>query len=391
MPKSAPWKETGQYKRLTVTINLGEVDNHEDYNLKELYINVKASYLILGRETGKEGRRHFQGYMEFDKKRYGKAIDKAFRKTFPLPLSVHYEVPYSTPEKNIAYCSKEDSEPFTKGKPKLDKDKSKGGLDNGGGHRNDHKQALDMIEAGAPILEVARALPSTFLQYGRGLASFKAMITPKRSAPSQLIFLWGPTGTGKTMHAHELDPTTVSWTGSFLNGFYGHEDVILFDDFNYKTMDWQLFLTICDRYPLVINVKGGFANFAPKTIVFTSNSNPKDWYPEVPSETRDAIHRRMDEFGESRYLGMLVPKEQNILTKFLIKKPRVEEPVCAAPSSPDTRMREEYLEDAMYAAGGPPTEIIDIGSESEDEKEEERDSPFPSRKGLFQHDALIDG
>lgn len=400
MPAAIPWKETSQYKRLTFTVNLGDVDNFEDYDLKALTIEVKSSFCIAGRETGAEGRKHFQGYMEFTKKRYGKAIMKAFRKTFPLPLSVHFEVPYSTPEKNIEYCSKEDKVPFVRGEVTLDADKPKGG------QRNDCKDAMDMVETGATMLDVAKAYPTTFCQYGRGLDRFKALLAPKRSAPSQSIYLWGPTGTGKTMHAQELDPTTVYWTGNFLNGYHGSEEVILFDDFDYKKMDWQTFLTITDRYAMTINVKGGFANFAPKTIIFTSNSDPKEWYPDVPAHTREAIHRRMNEYGEIRFLGTLVPKEQNILTKFLIKKPReMTIPGAAAEAAPVARptpMIIDLTEDTdsddglsvialkrRYAVGK--YKYIPDESQTDEEDEEEAFcSPIVNRTDLFQHDTLGD-
>lgn len=310
MPPSIPWKETSQYKRLTFTVNLGDIDNFEDYDLKQLCKTVKSSYLIAGRETGEGGRKHFQGYMEFNKKRYGKAILKAFRKTFPLPLSVHFEVPYSTAEKNIEYCSKEDKTPFTRGEPTETKEN---------GRRKGLVAAFEMVKKGKPMLEIAEAHPTAWCQYRRSLDNYQAMLAPVRNEPTRSIYLWGPTGTGKTMHAHELDPVTVTWTGQFLNGFRGPEEVLLFDDFDYKKMDWQTFLTITDRYPLTINIKGGFANFAPKTIIFTSNSDPLTWYPDVPAATREAIHRRMNDYGEIRYLGTLVPKEQNILTKYLTK------------------------------------------------------------------------
>lgn len=391
MPATIPWKETSQYKRLTFTVNLGDVDNFEDYNLKVLSTALKTSFFIAGRETGKEGRKHFQGYLEFAKKRYGKAIDKAFRETFPLPLSVHYEVPYSTAEKNIAYCSKEDPEPFTKGEPSHEKTKT----------RNDIILAMELVKDGAAMLDVAQQYPTAWAQYRRALADYQGMLAPTRSAPTQSIYLWGPTGTGKTMHAHELEPTTVTWTGQFLNGFRGPEEVLLFDDFDYKKMDWQTFLTITDRYPLTINIKGGFANFAPKTIIFTSNSDPLTWYPDVAAATREAIHRRMQEYGEIRFLGTLVPKEQNILTKFLIKKQEGTGAAAAehAPVTRPTPMIIDLTEDTDSDDGksvlslkrkytqGKYKAIVEQG---ETDEEGEFCSPVIDRRDLFKHDTLGD-
>jgi len=356
MPAIAPWKSTNQYVRVSFTVNLGDVDSWDDYDLETLVENVKASFLIMGRETGDGGRKHFQGYMEFAKKRYGKAIDKAFRITFPLPLSVHFEPTLGTAEGNIKYCSKEDKDPFTMGEPLAAAEVK-------AAKKSSIAQAMEDIANGRSMLEVAQKLPGAWAQYRRSLDAYKEMMTRTRSEPTQCIYLWGPTGTGKSMHAQELEPTSVYWTGHFLNGCRGGEEVLLFDDFDYKKMDWQMFLTMTDRYPMTVNIKGGFVNFAPKTIIFTSNSNPKDWYPDVPTATREAIHRRMDEYGEIRHLGTLVPKEQNILTKYLIKKdkePGVDAAAGAAASAP-------------LPPPAPAPMIIDLTADSEEDQETDDD------------------
>jgi len=353
MPSVAPWKDSNQYKRMCFTVNLGEGGKFEDYDLSALAIRLKASFCIAGRETGAEGRKHFQGYMEFEKKKYGKSINEEFRKTFPLPLSCHYEATMGNADQNIKYCSKEDKDPFRMGKPAKTKED---------GQRTGLVAAMELVKGGAPMLDVAQLQPTAWAQYRRSLDSYQAMLAPKRSAPTQSVYLWGPTGTGKTMHAHELEPATVFWTGSFLNGFTGAEEVILFDDFDHTKMHWQTFLTMTDRYPMTINVKGGFANFAPKTIIFTSNSDPKTWYPDVPAATREAIHRRMDEYGEIRFLGTLVPKEQNILTKFLIKK--VKEPEGAGV---DTTVPAAVSAPPPAPPSAPVPMIIDLTEDSDDD------------------------
>jgi len=350
MPPVAPWKGTNQYKRLCFTVNLGDIDTWEDYDLNALVTGLGASFLIAGKETGAEGRKHFQGYAELPKKKYGKAIDEAFRKIFPLPLSCHYEATYGTAKQNIKYCSKEDKAPFTHGKPESKQ-----------GERSDIAVAMHAVAAGEPMLKIAEDHPQVWAQYRRALDEYRGMKQAKRTWPTQLIFLWGPTGTGKSMHAMELEPTAVFWADKkYLNGFHG-EEVLLFDDFDHESMHWQTFLTITDRYPMTINIKGGFANFAPRTIIFTSNSDPLTWFQTAPAATREAIHRRIEEFGDVRYLGSLVPKETNILTKFLIKKTKEPEPSGAGVDS--------TVKPAVKSSPLPPPQqlVIDLTDDTDDE------------------------
>jgi len=370
MPAVAPWRERNQYKRFCFTVNLPKDKDWSDYNFDQIYRELGGTFLIAGRETGEqEQHKHFQGYLEISKKRQGLAIDKAFRKQFPLPISCHYESCKGSAEQNIAYCSKDDKDPISKGSPAASQ-----------GQRSDLQKAMDAVAEGANMVTVAEWYPNTWAQYRKSLAEYAGMKAVKRHWPTQSVYLWGPTGTGKTMHAHELNPTTVYWTGHFLNGFSGAEDTLLFDDFDYRKMDWQTFLTITDRYPMNINIKGGWANFAPKVIVFTSNSDPKSWYPDAPEATRAAIHRRMDEYGEIKHMEALVPKEQNILTKYLIAKPAME--IDTQPqAAEETGAVGGELDASLPGASAlpyPRPEIIDLCDDDEEEKWGEEEHSYHS-------------
>jgi len=351
MPPAGAFKPTGQYGRLVFTVNLPKEEEVDwsDYDIKALRVELNPTYFVCGRETGKEGRKHFQGYMEFEKKKTGSVIDKVFRKRFPLPISCHYEAAMGSAAQNLEYCSKEDKEAYVYGEPRA-----------GQGARNDLQSIFQDIKNGKTQREIAEENPAAFCQYGRAFEAYRGMVDEKRSWVTQLIFLWGPTGTGKTLHSQELNPVTVNWVSNqFLNGFHAGDKTLLFDDFDYKKMDWQTFLTMTDRYAMSINVKGGSVNFAPKTIIFTSNTDPLDWWPDVHHMTREAIHRRMKEYGVIKYLGTLIPKHQNILTEFLIKKP--------SPALTTPQQRQEPEGAAAAAAGGKRStpEIIDLTSDED--------------------------
>jgi hypothetical protein len=71
-------------------------------------------------------------------------------------------------------------------------------------------------------------------------------------------------------------------------------DVILFDDVEAGVIPTtSQFKRLTDRYPIKVHVKGGFTTWKPRVIVFTSNSHPKQWWPELSEFNLGAIERRI--------------------------------------------------------------------------------------------------
>jgi len=48
-----------------------------------------------------------------------------------------------------------------------------------------------------------------------------------------------------------------------------------------------------DRYPVIVEVKGGATALAARKIWITSNIAPIAWYPELDAETFAALRRRL--------------------------------------------------------------------------------------------------
>ena len=73
-------------------------------------------------------------------------------------------------------------------------------------------------------------------------------------------------------------------------GYNGQESAI-YDDFDGRPhMDISWFKRVCDRYPLMLPMKGGSAQYVAKVNIFTSNTYPIEWYPR---KHWDAVKRRM--------------------------------------------------------------------------------------------------
>ena len=105
----------------------------------------------------------------------------------------------------------------------------------------------------------------------------------------------GPTGVGKSRRAWEeagfsaypKDPRTKWW-----DGYQGHPNVVI-DEFR-GTVDISHLLRWFDRYPVLVEVKGGTVPLAARKIWITSNLHPRDWYPELDLATYQALERRIN-------------------------------------------------------------------------------------------------
>ena len=110
----------------------------------------------------------------------------------------------------------------------------------------------------------------------------------------QVFVFYGPTGTGKSRRAWDeagvmafpKDPCTKFW-----DGYNSHEHVVI-DEFR-GSIGISHILRWFDRYPVVIEIKGGALCFTATKIWITSNLHPELWYPDLDPGTKDALMRRL--------------------------------------------------------------------------------------------------
>lgn len=105
---------------------------------------------------------------------------------------------------------------------------------------------------------------------------------------------WGRTGTGKSrrawaeagLDAYGKDPRSKFWDG------YQDQQHVVVDEFR-GGIDISHLLRWTDRYPVRVEIKGSSKPLCATTIWITSNLDPRLWYPELDSETVDALLRRL--------------------------------------------------------------------------------------------------
>jgi hypothetical protein len=94
------------------------------------------------------------------------------------------------------------------------------------------------------------------------------------------------------MDASYWKPGDFQW----FDGYEGQRIVII-DDFRGE-YPLPLLLQLLDRYPMQVPVKGGFSQWCPRKVYITSNIRPWLWYTDSPTESRDALMRRLDNVEE---------------------------------------------------------------------------------------------
>lgn len=214
------------------------------------------SYVVAGRETCPETKKiHWQCYCEFDN-----AINLKSAQTRLGCGQAHMEKRMGTAKQASDYCKKEDEEPFEFGELSRQ------------GRRSDLAEIFHSIkERNMSKVEIADEFPTLWAYHRKALEEYRELKEEKRNWKTEVIFVTGPAGSGKTSLAYENHAVPVRKFGEFYNGYKG-EDVVLFDDVDPFTFGRRdELLQLLDRYPMEINIKGGSRNWKPRKIYITSN------------------------------------------------------------------------------------------------------------------------
>lgn len=160
---------------------------------------------------------------------------------------------------------------------------------------------MDRLKSGSGMSSILEEFPSAYIRYHKGFQAAQLLLAKRRSPEVQpeILIFWGDSGTGKSRKAIADYPGAYILTKPNGNGtiwFDGYEgqDTIIFDEF-YGWISYDLLLRILDRYPLKLQVKGGFVECSATRFVFTSNKPWHEWYPNI--DDKNALERRIKEFG----------------------------------------------------------------------------------------------
>lgn len=234
--------------------------------------NVDVRYIVYGDEVGEEGTPHIQGYVEFVNQKTLASLKKV------MPRA-HFEQRRGTSKQAAEYCMKEGK--YTERGKRSEQ-----------GHRTD----LDIVAAeaieGKPMREIALDHPVSFIRYERGIRSLREMVEKQRDFKPYVVWIYGPTGSGKSRTATSHPSVYIKDNTKWWDG-YEHEERIVVDDFDPTAWSLQYLLRLLDRYAFRGERKGGYVTINSKEIYITS-IHPPSWYWPVPIDLAQ-VERRIDE------------------------------------------------------------------------------------------------
>jgi len=251
----------------------------EDVTTSLKYVN-NSLYGIIGNETAPTtGTKHIHVYFRLKDAITWQNIKKK------LPTA-KIEVAKGDDAHNKIYCSKEEvlaeyGTPAQQGK------------------RTDLQRVTSLIEEDPRMSSIIEQVGS--LQSIRTAEKILVYKEPKRQWKTEVLWFYGPTGTGKSKLAYEMFPDayTAMDTGQWWEGYDAHDAVII-DDMRRDFLKYHQLLKLFDRYTYRVEVKGGSRQMLAKTIVVTSCYSPEDMF-----ETREDINqllRRITKIKSFEYI-----------------------------------------------------------------------------------------
>lgn len=240
-------------------------------------------YCVFQLEIGESGTRHFQGYLQF-------TIVKLFTTVQKMVPGWHIEICKGTPQQNVDYCTKTDCRiegPWTAGEMSTS------------GKRTDLAALAKRLDNGDTLADVARNDPTSFIKYASGLYKYCRIVQrPQLRADIHVKLYIGPTGVGKTHQAFCNYPDAfMKDQTKWWEGYHGQKTVIM-DEFAgaLSHVDLNYTLRILDKWPMIVENKGGSECFCATIIIITTNIHPYNWYNWNGREMQiDALARRFHE------------------------------------------------------------------------------------------------
>lgn len=289
-------ESTGRYRNWVFTINnpdkyvsqdLFSEDNDAkqivDYTTKEWdEIKSRSTYILCQLERGENGTPHLQGYIEL------KNASRLSTLKVCLPTA-HLEPRRGTQKEAIDYCTKSDTReagPFHWGEKRSQ------------GARSDIKEIVDLTMQGKTLLEIISEYPHA-LQFINQIEKLQSRIKPAKRELPRIIWLWGPSGAGKTKAAWEifsdayLFVESTKGTTQWFEG-YGGEKNFIWDEFS-GAFPFRSLLQLIDVHPYRAQIKGSSCPINACNFIITSNSCPESFYSEELD--RSPLERRLREWA----------------------------------------------------------------------------------------------
>lgn len=244
------------------------LNNYEENEITFIKDNLSllCTRLYVSKEIGEQGTPHLQGYLTLRRPKRLTGLKKLLKRA-------HWEKAKGDYNDNKTYVFKADSEELIKHEDLTQ------------GKRND---ITDWIET-AQHSGIKRAVTqdvSTYVKYHKGLEKALAIMNapdPRTDYPN-VIWLYGPTGIGKTEYALQFKDYYICSQFPWFDG-YSNQECVVFDEIDKQDkLKLVNLLQLLDKYTFHVQIKGSMVNFNPPNIVITSSVHPNVIYPDTEYE-----------------------------------------------------------------------------------------------------------
>lgn len=241
--------------------------------------------LVGQKEVGEQGTPHFQLFLETKN-----PVRLSYvKKLFP---SCHAEKRRGTKIEAVQYVTKENTRvdgPWIYHCKGLSLDQYIRSLSKSGNTESGLESIKVLLDEGCSEERIADDFFTDWVRHYKAFREYKLLKTKPRNSFKKLIVILGPSGTGKSKFCLEQYGNAY-WKqrSNWWDGYNG-EEVVILDEF-YGWLPYDLLLRLCDRYPLLLERKGGQVQCEATTVVITSNISPADWYTKA---YKPALYRRI--------------------------------------------------------------------------------------------------
>lgn len=283
-----------RFRHVVFTINNWTKDDKD-----RLVVGDSIDYICYAEEVGEQGTPHLQGYCEFSKQLGVKAVKAA------LGQRAHFEGRKGTQVQAINYCKKMPPH----GKSPLGDNVVAGVFFEFGemkqqGKRNDLSGIYDLAKSGGTMQDLLKLQPTfQHIRIYEKVLQYKQLSTEYKK--KEVIWCWGPTGTGKTRWSYAQIPKDEDfWVSNkdsaWFDGYYGQKYVII-DELRAGTWPYREMLRLLDGYEIRLPIKGSFIIWNPIKILITTPYGPEETYKgqiTFGDGSIDQLLRRITEIKE---------------------------------------------------------------------------------------------
>lgn len=249
---------------------------------KARLLSEYCEYLVYGKEVGKQGTPHLQGFCYFKNQRARSFVLQFLPRAWAEPSR---DIPAA-----IEYCKK-DGDFWEQGKePKQ-------------GRRVDVEALRDEIKAGKRVDDIAVDDPVAYHQYGRTLSKIEDIVMRKKFRTEMTEGVWyiGESGAGKSHIVFDDFSPDTHYVYPYDNGNwcdgYTQQETVIFNEFRGQ-IPYSRMLELVDKWPCSFPRRGREPMpFLSKRVLVTSKIHPREIYKNLSeNDSLDQLYRRFKFF-----------------------------------------------------------------------------------------------